>query len=90
MNIDGLSEATLEKFISCGFIHDFTDLFHLERHEKAIVSMEGFGEKSYRNLIASVEKDLSVYKSARESRDRLVEMTVDFLFSSLSLTQVKS
>ncbi len=56
MNIDGLSEATLEKFISCGFIHDFTDLFHLERHEKAIVSMEGFGEKSYRNLIASVEK----------------------------------
>ncbi len=56
MNIDGLSEATLEKFISCGFIHDFTDLFHLERHEKAIVSMEGFGEKSYRNLIVSVEK----------------------------------
>ncbi len=56
MNIDGLSEATLEKFISCGFIHDFTDLFHLERHEKAIVSMEGFGEKSYRNLIASMEK----------------------------------
>ncbi len=56
MNIDGLSEATLEKFIGCGFIHDFTDLFHLERHQEAIVAMEGFGEKSYRNLIASVEK----------------------------------
>ena len=56
MNIDGLSEATLEKFIGCGFIHDFTDLFHLDRHRDAIIAMEGFGEKSYQNLIASVEK----------------------------------
>lgn len=56
MNIDGLSEATLEKFISMGFIHEFADLFHLSAHKEQIVEMEGFGEKSYANLEASVEK----------------------------------
>lgn len=56
MNIDGLSEATLEKFISMGFIHEFADLFHLSVHKEQIVEMEGFGEKSYANLEASVEK----------------------------------
>lgn len=53
MNIEGLSEATLEKFIMNGFVKDFTDLFHLERHEEEIKNMEGFGEKSYENLIKS-------------------------------------
>ena len=56
LNIDGLSEATLEKFIARGFIHDFADLFHLEQHQEEICEMDGFGEKSYNNLIASVEK----------------------------------
>lgn len=56
LNIDGLSEATLEKFIARGFIHDFADLFHLEKHREEICEMDGFGEKSYNNLIASVEK----------------------------------
>ena len=56
MNIDGLSEATLEKFIARGFIHNFADIFHLDRWQDEIVSMEGFGEKSYNNLIASVDK----------------------------------
>ena len=56
LNIDGLSEATLEKFIARGFIHDFVDLFHLEQHREEICEMDGFGEKSYNNLIASVEK----------------------------------
>lgn len=56
LNIDGLSEATLEKFIDQGFIHEFADLFHLDRHEEVITRMEGFGEKSYQNLIASVDK----------------------------------
>lgn len=56
LNIEGLSEATLEKFIDSGFIKDFTDIFHLERHEEAIKTMEGFGEKSYVNLINSVEQ----------------------------------
>ncbi len=54
MNIEGLSEATLEKFIMNGFIKDFTDIFHLERYEDEIKNMEGFGEKSYQNLQASI------------------------------------
>ncbi len=56
MNIDGLSEATLEKFIDMGFIQEFADLFHLDRYRERIVEMEGFGEKSYQNLIDSVER----------------------------------
>ena len=56
LNIDGLSESTLEKFVSAGFIHSSADIFHLDRHREAIISMEGFGEKSYANLIASCEK----------------------------------
>ena len=56
MNIDGLSEATLEKFIDLGFIHEFADLFHLDRHREQIVEMEGFGEKSYRNLMDSIDR----------------------------------
>ena len=54
MNIDGLSEATLEKFIGCGFIHDYVDLFHLDRYADEIMSMEGFGEKSYNKLITAI------------------------------------
>ena len=54
MNIDGLSEATLEKFIDMGFIREFADLYHLEKYRETIVEMEGFGEKSYQNLIDSV------------------------------------
>ena len=56
LNIDGLSEATLEKFIGAGFIHEYADIFHLDRHREAIVEMEGFGQKSYDNLVASVER----------------------------------
>jgi len=56
LNIDGLSEATLEKFITKGYIKDFTDIFKIENHKEAIILMEGFGEKSYQNLIASIEK----------------------------------
>ncbi|MBD5540553.1 MAG: NAD-dependent DNA ligase LigA [Lachnospiraceae bacterium] len=56
LNIDGLSEATLEKFIAKGFIHEFADIFHLDCHGEEITQMEGFGEKSYRNLLDSVEK----------------------------------
>ncbi len=56
LNIDGLSEATLEKFLGRGYLHRFADLFHLERYREEIVAMEGFGEKSFGNLMASVEK----------------------------------
>lgn len=55
LNIDGLSEATLEKFITHGFIHTYADIFELERHHDEIVTLEGFGEKSYANLIFSIE-----------------------------------
>lgn len=60
MNIDGLSEATLEKFLSRGFLQEFADLYHLERYHQQIVSMEGFGEKSYQNLQASIERSREV------------------------------
>ena len=56
LNVDGLSEATLEKFIAKGFIGSYSDLFHLDRYKDEITQMEGFGEKSYNNLQASVEK----------------------------------
>ncbi|MBO5352877.1 MAG: NAD-dependent DNA ligase LigA [Lachnospiraceae bacterium] len=56
MNMEGLSEATLEKWINEGFLKEPADLFHLDIHKEAIVSMEGFGEKSYENLAASIEK----------------------------------
>ena len=56
MNIDGLSEATLEKFIAKGFIHDFGDIFEIAKYRDEIVGMDGFGEKSFDNLMASIEK----------------------------------
>ncbi len=55
LNIDGLSEMTLEKFIAAGFIHEADDIFHLDRHREAIVEMEGFGERSYDKLIAAAQ-----------------------------------
>lgn len=56
LNIDGLSEMTLEKFIASGFIKEFDDIFHLDRHKDEIVQMEGFGEKSYENLIRAAKE----------------------------------
>lgn len=55
MNMDGLSEATLEKFIGKGYIHEYADIFHLDRYRDDIVEMDGLGEKSYQNLINSIE-----------------------------------
>ena len=56
MKMEGLSEATLEKFIEKGFVHEFADLFQLERFAGEIQLMEGFGEKSCKNILASAEK----------------------------------
>ncbi|MCJ7855766.1 NAD-dependent DNA ligase LigA [Lachnospiraceae bacterium NSJ-143] len=56
MNIEGLSEETIKKFIDNGFVDTYVDVFRLERFEEEIKSLEGFGEKSYSNLINSVEK----------------------------------
>ena len=55
MNIEGLSEATLEKFIQHGFLKNFCDLYHLEKFRDEIIALDGFGEKSYENLLTSVE-----------------------------------
>lgn len=54
MNVDGLSEATLEKFVDMGFIQEYADLYHLDRFRDAIVELEGFGEKSFANLMESI------------------------------------
>ena len=64
MNIDGLSEETLEKFIDAGYIKEFADIFHLDRHYEEIVATPGFGQKSYDNLMDSVEKARNVELSA--------------------------
>lgn len=56
LNVDGLSESTLEKFLAKGFLHEFADLFHLDRYREEITKMEGFGEKSYNNLSESLAR----------------------------------
>ncbi len=61
LNIEGLSEATLEKFIAKGFIHEYADLFKLAEFKDEIVVMDGFGEKSYNNIISSVNKAKDVH-----------------------------
>ena len=59
-NIEGLSEATLEKFVQKGFVHRLEDIFHLENYKEEIIAMEGMGEKSYNNLIRAVEKSRKI------------------------------
>ena len=56
LNIEGLSEATLVKFIALGYIKEYADIFHLDRYQEEIQTLDGFGKKSYQNLIASIEK----------------------------------
>lgn len=56
LNIEGLSEATLEKFIEEGFLKEYSDLFKLDRYKDQITKLEGFGEKSYAKLIEGVDK----------------------------------
>lgn len=56
MNIDGLSEATLEKFIQHGMLHEFADLYHLDDYRDTIIDMEGLGVKSYDNMMAAIDR----------------------------------
>lgn len=60
MNMEGLSEATVEKMIGQGIIKELADLFHLEPHREEIINMEGFGEKSFANMIASIDRARTV------------------------------
>lgn len=66
MNIDGLSEATISKFIDMGYLEELVDLFRLDRYEDEIVKLDGFGRKSYDNLIAAVNE------SRTTTLDRLI------------------
>ncbi len=54
LNIEGISMQTLDKFIECGYIKEFKDIYHLDRYEERIVEMDGFGKKSYDNMIESI------------------------------------
>ncbi len=54
MDIDGLSEKTIMKFINEGFISDFADLYDIDQHKEAIIAMDGFGEKSFDNMMRSI------------------------------------
>ena len=54
MNIEGLSEATLEKFLNLGYLHSFQDIYHLEEHREDIVALDGYGEKSFDRLWESI------------------------------------
>lgn len=60
MNIEGLSEATLEKFIENGYLKKLADIYHLERYREEIIALEGFGVKSYDNLMQSIEASRTV------------------------------
>ena len=60
LNIDGLSESTLEKFIAHGFIHELPDIFRLDKHKDELCKLEGFGDKSYNNLIAAIDKSRTI------------------------------
>jgi DNA ligase (NAD+) len=64
LNIEGLSEQTIEKFINKGFLKEFADIFKLEQYKNQIVKMEGFGQKSYKNLIEAINKvkDIELHK----------------------------
>jgi len=76
MNIEGLSEQTLEKFIAAGLLHELADIFRLEAHRDVIVNMEGFGERSDMNLTAAI--------------DRARVTTADRLIVSLGLPEIGS
>lgn len=60
MNIEGMSEETLVKFIDFGYIREFSDIYHLDRYKDNIISEKGFGQKSYDKLIDSIEKSRRV------------------------------
>ncbi|MDF1616559.1 NAD-dependent DNA ligase LigA [Petrocella sp. FN5] len=60
MNIDGLSEAGIEKFVEMDLIHELADLYRLEQHKDIIINSEGYGEKSFENLIAAIHTSKKV------------------------------
>lgn len=81
MNIDGLSEATLIKFINLGFIKRLRDIFRLDEHKEEIIKLEGFGEKSYKNLIEAI---------SLSSKTRLSNLLVALNISLLGKSAAKA
>ncbi len=59
LNVKGLSSARMEQFVNLGYLKEFADLYHLGRYKEEIVSMEGFGEKSYQNMLEAIEESRS-------------------------------
>ncbi|MDD6919981.1 MAG: NAD-dependent DNA ligase LigA [Eubacteriales bacterium] len=55
LNIENISEATLEKFVDRGYVKTFADIYNLKKHKDEIINMDGFGQKSYDNIISAVE-----------------------------------
>jgi DNA ligase (NAD+) len=60
MNIEGLSEATLEKFIKLGWLNQFIDIYHLSDHRIPMIKLDGFGKKSVDKLLGAIEKSRTV------------------------------
>ena len=80
LNIDGLSEATIEKFINLGWLNSIKDIYHLSDHENEIKALEGFGKRSVEKLLASIEK------SRKTSLERfLYSLSVPLLGKSASM-----
>lgn len=92
LNIDGLSESTIEKFIKLGWLNSIKDIYHLSDHEKEMKTIEGFGKKSVEKLLASIEKSrnttvdrflysLSIPLLGRSASGMIAE-TIDYDFSA--------
>lgn len=61
LNIEGISESTFEKFVKCGFVENYTDLYEIEKYKEDILSMDGFGEKSFLNMLEAIEKSKNTH-----------------------------
>ena len=85
MNIDGLSEATLKRFIDAGYVKKYADLYHLDKYKNEIIEMDGFGEKSYNKLIESIEKSRHV-----KLENLLVALSIPLIGKTASKTIAKS
>jgi DNA ligase (NAD+) len=84
MNIDGISEATLEKFIDEGFLKTFDDIYNLEKYKSKIIQLEGFGSRSYNKLIEAINKSKKV-----KMENFLVALGIPLIGRSASKTIAK-
>ena len=84
MNIDGISEQTIEKFIELGWLNDFKDIYHLKDHYEEMVNLDGFGETSVNKLLNAIEV------SRNTTLDRFIySLSIDLIGKSASKTIAK-